>query len=634
MTISIFSFFLIAHSFVLSIEPARIADLAIDDTFRVSINVADVAFVYGYNVSVTFDSQVLEAVQVTQGPFLRRFGGTIWIPPTILPGKIENAAEALMGVPIAAVGSGTLFTIKFKVVGSGGSSINMYAPDIDISSPDAFPLPYLALLDAWYGTQSKERGNFYVSDATNSQELPSAHWIENISEYAVIWQDMRNGNYDIYGQVVNPDGSLSGSNYSICDSSGDQSEPVIAYNPVPWLTNYFALVVWTDYRRGVDSADIYGRLLRDGTPITGAGFAIAEYPGFQNNPAIANCGSKHLVVWQNIVDMRDSSAICGYFRTNLGAPIGDSIRISESNLSADYNYNLSPAIAASDSAFLITWSHCRREGGMSYRYLQGRIVDTLGAQSSIINIIPTTSMEYCCPSCAYGNTNYLVVWARWRILGLRLKEIKGQLISKSGALIGSNFTIYQTPDSLVQAAKVNFDGTNYVVVWDEKTDDGIDCIKGCFVSPAGNVGSPFVLCTAPYQQTFPSGARGTSSIVVWQDFRNGSDYDIWARLGPPIAIEEISQNKISNTFQVLPNPARGQVQFYLQPENNNGVLKIYDASGRLVKNLLCFTLDALSPTQIVWDGTDSFGKNVPPGVYLVQFETEGYKQVKKVVFLR
>lgn len=632
MTISIVSFFLMAHSFVLSIEPARIADLAIDDTFRVSVNVADVAFVYGYNISVTFDSLVLQAMQVTQGPFLSHFGNTIWLGSTVKPGKVENAAEACMSPNPGAMGSGTLFTIKFKVKTSGSSAINLYAPDIDISSPEAFPLPYLALLDSWYGTQSSdERGNLCISNGTNLQELPSATWIANILNYTVVWQDMRNGNYDIYGQKVDPDGSLPGSNYSICDSSGGQSEPVLAYNPIPWMGYTFALVVWTDYRRDVDSADIYGRLLQDGTPISSAASPIAAYPGFQNNPAIANCGSRYLAVWQNIVDQRDSSAICGQLLTNLGAAIGDSFRVSESYAGVGYYYNLSPAIATSDSAFLITWSHCRGEGMSNDRYLQGRIIDTLSNQGSVIDITSTISDEYYQPSCAYGNSNYLVVWVKWGAPGSRLKEIKGQLISKTGTMIGSNFTIYQTSDDFVQSAEVNFDGTSYLVVWDEKIDNGIDCIKGCFVSTGGSVGSPFVLCSAPYQQAFPSGAQGSSSIVIWQDLRNGDDYDIWGHLGPPVTIKEISSNNMSATFQVLPNPARDQVHFYLQSQEGTANLAIYDASGRMVKQFdHLSTPDGNSPSKkLSWNGIDNQGRHVENGVYFAKCGM----QTNKFVFI-
>jgi hypothetical protein len=224
------------------------------------------------------------------------------------------------------------------------------------------------------------------------------------------------------------------------------------------------------------------------------------------------------------------------------------------------------------------------------------------------------------------------VWVKWGAAGSRLKEIKGQLISKTGTMIGSNFTIYHTSDDFVQSAEVNFDGTSYLVVWDEKIDNGIDCIKGCFVSTGGSVGSPFVLCSAPYQQAFPSGAQGSSSIVIWQDLRNGDDYDIWGHLGPPVAIKEISSNNMSATFQILPNPARGQVYFYLQSQESTANLAIYDASGRMVKQFSHLsTPDGNSPSQkLSWNGIDNQGRLVENGVYFAKCDS----QTNKFIFVK
>jgi len=662
MTISIVSFFLMAHSFVVSIEPARVAGLAIDDTFRVSVNVADVAHFYGYNVSITFDSLVLEAIQVTQGPFLSHFGGTIWLPPTILPGKVENAGEAMFGGNPAAQGSGTLFTVKFKVIASGSSPIHLYAPGVNLANPGsgamAEPLPFYALLDAWYGTQSAERGSFCISDATDNQELPSVCWMQNLSKYAVVWQDRRNGSdYNIYGQRVNQNGTLDGANFSICDSAGNQLEPTLVYNPYPFISYYFTQIVWTDYRRDADSADIYGRPLGNGVPISGAATLIAGGPGFQNNPAIANCGSKNLVIWQEVRDdggCRDTSHIRGQLLTNLGGPIGDEFLVSQPITGGDYkwNYNLSPAITAGDSAFIITWSHWNHEGavpGVDRYYLAGRIVDTLGNQGSIINVTPIYENNYFCQSSgAFDGTNYLIVWSEWLSTGTstsELKKIKGQFISKTGTLIGPNFTIYQASDnsdSLIQMPKVNFDGSKYLVVWDEKAGNGLDKIKGCFVLTSGTVGTPLVLCSAPYQQTFPACAQGTSSIVVWQDYRNGYDYDIWGYLGPPIGIEE---NEVRNPkaesqrLQVYPNPATEKINIRFTMHDArctnvgqgfNLALKIYDATGQLVKNFSLPTSNFPLPTSVSWDGIDNQGSPVESGVYFAKCGS----QTVKFLFLK
>lgn len=525
--------FLTAHSFVLSIEPARIAGLAINDTFRVSVKVGDVAHLYAYNVSITFDSLVLEAIQVTKGSFL---GGT-WLAPTIKPGKVEGAAEFLMNPAKSKVGSGTLFTVKFKVKGTGNSSLHLYFSEVNLSDTQAQSLPYFTLFDAWYGTQSNEtKASFKIADATDAQELPSAVWFPPVSRYVVTWQDNRSGNYNIYGQQVNTDGTLYGSNYIVCDSVGNQMQPAIAYNPTGG-TFKFALAVWTDYRRGADSSDIYGRLLYQGAPAAAAEFPIGKFPGFQINPQIACCGSRYLVVWQDIRDdggKRDTSHIYGQLLTNQGLAIGSAIRISPSEVGVEprCNYNMAPGVTAGESGFLITWSHRSRTISSNTYQFYGRLVDTLGNIGELITVTyPPPATIFFEPSCAFDGTNYLVIWNMWQGNGEQLKAIRGQLISKTGMLVGATFGIYQTPESLVQAPKVNFDGANYLVVWDEELNNGIDIIRGRFISPSGNMSNLFDFCSAPYQQAFPAITKGvTNCLGAWQDYRNGTDYNIWGSI--------------------------------------------------------------------------------------------------------
>jgi hypothetical protein len=52
-------------------------------------------------------------------------------------------------------------------------------------------------------------------------------------------------------------------------------------------------------------------------------------------------------------------------------------------------------------------------------------------------------------------------------------------------------------------------------------------------------------------------------------------------------------------------------------ENQNPELKIYDASGRIVKRFPLHTPYYVLPTEVKWDGSDASGQRLPPGVYFL-----------------
>jgi hypothetical protein len=92
------------------------------------------------------------------------------------------------------------------------------------------------------------------------------------NQYLVVWQDMRNGNYDIYGARLDGKGKkLTGPNtlpdttFVICDHDSSQNHPAVAFN----FMDYCFLVVWTDYRNSFKgektpylvNSDVYGQRL-------------------------------------------------------------------------------------------------------------------------------------------------------------------------------------------------------------------------------------------------------------------------------------------------------------------------------------------------------------------------------------
>ncbi len=86
-------------------------------------------------------------------------------------------------------------------------------------------------------------------------------------------------------------------------------------------------------------------------------------------------------------------------------------------------------------------------------------------------------------------------------------------------------------------------------------------------------------------------------------------------------------------LSVRPNPmmAGGQVRFAL-PMAGRVELKVYNVKGELVNTLV----DGASPAgefKVEWNGANSVGHPVTPGVYFMRLETRSGSAVSKVVMV-
>ncbi len=104
------------------------------------------------------------------------------------------------------------------------------------------------------------------------------------------------------------------------------------------------------------------------------------------------------------------------------------------------------------------------------------------------------------------------------------------------------------------------------------------------------------------------------------------------------AIEEYSFSGINNIlFEVYPNPFFNRADIRLQLSNlsEKTSLKIFDVTGRLVKDLSPLLSDiGHQPSVIVWDRIDELKRKVPAGIYFMRLETDDAKITKKVILLR
>ncbi len=102
-------------------------------------------------------------------------------------------------------------------------------------------------------------------------------------------------------------------------------------------------------------------------------------------------------------------------------------------------------------------------------------------------------------------------------------------------------------------------------------------------------------------------------------------------------IEEYDDHTVKLAgLEVFPNPSKEMAKIIVQMPNTKipMTLKIFDITGRLIKNFSLSPFDLTLPTQVVWDGTNNTGNRVAEGVYFIRFESNNFCKVKKVVLVR
>ncbi len=218
-----------------------------------------------------------------------------------------------------------------------------YSPSITVFPSGRFIIvanSYHYIRENVYDSNGNYENGFYnmADDASAYKYDPS---IDNNGEIAVVvWEDRRNGDYDIYCTVVDSSGDTTGDNVRIDDapSGTNQRDPDISM-----IGSGKFLVVWEDRR---DGSDIYGRIFNpDKTPATDE-FMMDDDAKTSYDPAVDYMGDgRFVVVWRNASDDDISCAVID----TLGN-VMDTFSV-DSSLSGQY-----PDVACgSDGRFVIVW---------------------------------------------------------------------------------------------------------------------------------------------------------------------------------------------------------------------------------------------------------------------------------------
>ena len=231
----------------------------------------------------------------------------------------------------------------------------------------------------------------------------------------------------------------------------------------------------------------------------------------QVNPSVAFDGTNYLVVWwDGTTGQYDAH---GARVSPAGAVLDPSgIRISTTGAFV-------PQVAFDGTNYLVVWNNDVSIAGARVSPA-GTVLDPSGIP------ISTATGTKLAPALAFDGTNYLVTWEDNRAGS---SDIYGARVSPAGTVIDPSGIAISSATNDQRAAAVAFDGTNYLVAWEDSRSGSYD-IYGARVSPAGVVLDPsgIAVSTASSHQQAPSLAfDGGNYFAAWEDVRSGSSFDIY-----------------------------------------------------------------------------------------------------------
>ena len=458
-----------------------------------------------------------------------------------------------------------------------------------------------------YGCRIDKNGNVLdasgiaISTASDTQQFGAVAF--GSTNYFVVWQDRRNyatSKWDIYGGRVGTDGSvIDASGILMSSSANEQWYSASAFDG----TNY--LVVWMDSRNTYTSGnDIYGIRVNSSGNILDTAIAISAASGSQNIPDVCFDGTNYLVVWEDNRNSGSTGTDIYGARVSPAGVVLDTSGIAISTAADDQN---DPSVAFDGTNYLVAWED-NRDNVTTYCDIYGCRVSQDGIPLDPTGIAVTTAVENQYNPCiAFDGTNYLVVWDDIRssvdydIYGCRV-DTGGTPLEPLGITI-STATNNQMDPSVV------FDGIKYFVVWSDSRNDIDYDIYGCRVSTVGSPLDPAgIAISIPSQdQLLPDMVfDGVNYVVVWCDYRSGAGYDIYgATVNTSLTV--LSTALIVRTQfddDMYPNLANGNGrQLLLTYYNQAGIVdnkayNAYRAWAKILGSLPGWVQRQSMPTQI------------------------------------
>jgi len=271
-------------------------------------------------------------------------------------------------------------------------------------------------------------------------------------------------------------------------------------------------------------------------------------------PRVAFDGTNYLVVWHQYYHSTSGSDggettgnVYGQFVSTSGNLIGSSFIVATGVSSRFYR---EATFAFNDATYFLVYATGGNDNENYILYGQ-RISKSGTLLNSPVLISSLKPREV---NMAYDGTNYLVIWVEDTDGSYIDSDVYGQFVSKTGELVGSNFTIDDDDYASDNPTSIAFDGSRYLVSFHDASPDDHELwnLYARFISTSGIVSDRVVIANATQHPTQAMLAfDGTNYLATW--IITSGTFDIVGRyfstsgaaIDPTFTLFEYQGNKVS-----------------------------------------------------------------------------------------
>jgi len=490
-------------------------------------------------------------------------------------------------------------------------------------------------------------GNNFKANDEASAQLEPAIAVDETGNFMIVWEDLRNGHFDIYGQRYDFIGYPLDSNFRVNDDIGKN---VQRYPDIAVHKDGSFIIVWQDKRNG--NPDIYlQRYNSDGQEIA-QNFRVNDDPGksAQRRPQIdIDARGNFVITWEDERQNSVSNIYAQYFNAN-GDTSGTNFIVNDDVLDCPHQR---PAIAVNDSGnFVITWRDFRngvvKEGNWENPDIHAQCYQSSGTPSGANFQVNNDNITRnpCYPAVDIKNDGeFVITWEEYLISD---SKIYAQYFHSNGDTLGPNFwVIYHG-----YYPAVAFDsGGNFVITWRHLYGSiRYDIYARCFNKNGVALNDKWKVNNDPGggKQYHPDVATLSDKIYfTWEDNRfpvQGMDIFAkivaWDSLCPP-ENENFLTSENSKTFslsQNYPNPFNSETTFnYRLSQDCFVTLRIFNILGQEIATLVN-QWQASGRHAVRWNANE-----LASGMYLYKLEahsavsnesTVEFSEVKKFMVFK